>query len=302
MNKKRRPRPYTRLVSGMGLLNIVRKGTSYSYWRDPYHLLLTISWLGFLGMFAGLYLASNVVFALVYLVGGNCIENAQPGSFLDAFFFSVQTMATIGYGAMYPRTTYANGVVTIEALMGMLGVAMVTGLAFARFSLPTAKVLFSRVAVIAPFDGVPTLMFRTANKRHNLIVEAQLQVTLVRNQVNQEGYFMRREHDLKLVRNQTAIFSLTWMVMHPIDEHSPLYGATAETLADAEAEIVVTLTGIDETVSQTIHSRHSFVASEILWNMQFVDTLSKTADGKLAIDYSHFHHIVPCNSRNPSVI
>lgn len=284
-----------RLVSRVGLLNIVRQGTSYSYWRDPYHLLLTISGPGFLALFAGLYLATNAVFALVYLAGGDCIENAQPGSFLDAFFFSVHTMATIGYGSMYPRTNYANAVVTIEALTGMLGVAMVTGLAFARFSLPSAKVLFSRVAVITPFDGVPTLMFRTANKRHNLIVEAQLQVTLVCNEVNLEGYFMRREHDLKLVRNQTSIFALTWMAMHPIDEHSPLYGATAETLAEAEAEIVVTLTGLDETVSQTIHARHSFVASEILWNMRFVDTLSKTLDGKRCINYTRFHDVISLN-------
>lgn len=291
----RRPRPYMRLVSRVGLPNIVRKGTSYSYWRDPYHLLLTLPGSGFLALFAGLYLATNAVFALVYLAGGNCIENAQPGSFLDAFFFSVHTMATIGYGSMYPRTAYANGVVTIEALIGMLGVAMVTGLAFARFSLPIAKVLFSRVAVIAPFDGVPTLMFRTANKRHNLIVEAQLQVTLVRNEVNLEGHFMRRERDLKLVRNQTSIFALTWMVMHPIDEHSPLHGATAETLAEAEAEIVVTLTGLDETVSQTIHARHSFVASEILWNMRFMDTLSKTPDGKRCIDYTRFHDVTSLN-------
>lgn len=294
-NRTRRLRPYRRLLNRVGLLNIVRRGTSYSYLSDPYHLLLTISWVGFLVLFAGLYLAANAVFALAYILGGDCVANAHPGSFLDAFFFSVQTMASIGYGAMYPRTYYANAVVTVEALSGLLGVAMVTGLAFARFSMPTAKVLFSRVAVITPFDGVPTLMFRTANERHNLIVEAQLQVTLVRNEVNLEGYFMRREYDLRLIRNQTAIFALAWMVMHPIDEHSPLYGETTETLAEAEAEIVVTMTGLDDTVSQVIHARHSFVAREILWNMQFTDTLSKTADGKLAIDYTHFHDVIPIN-------
>lgn len=293
--KTRRSRPQGRLLSRVGLLNIVRKGTSYSYWGDPYHLLLTIPWPGFLGLFAGLYVAANAVYALIYLAGGNCIANAEPGSFADAFFFSVQTMASIGYGAMYPRTFYANGVVTIEALMGLLTVAIVTGLAFARFSLPTARVLFSRVAIISPFNGVPTLMFRTANERHNLIVEAELQVALVSNEVTLEGQFMRREQDLKLVRNQTAIFALTWMVMHQIDEHSPLYGATAETLAETEAEIVVTLTGLDETVSQTIHARHSFIAGEILWNMWFVDTLSHTPDGRQSIDYTRFHDVIPFN-------
>ena len=295
MKKTRRSRPQGRLLSRVGLLNVVRKNTSYSYWGDPYHLLLTIPWPGFLGLFAGLYVAANALYALVYLAGGNCIANAEPGSFADAFFFSVQTMASIGYGAMYPRTFYANGVVTIEALMGLLTVAIVTGLAFARFSLPTARVLFSRVAIISPFNGVPTLMFRTANERHNLIVEAELQVALVSNEVTLEGQFMRREQDLKLVRNQTAIFALTWMVMHQIDEHSPLYGATAETLAEIEAEIVVTLTGLDETVSQTIHARHSFVAGEVLWNMWFVDTLSTTPDGRHSIDYTRFHDVIPFN-------
>lgn len=244
-------------------------------------------------MFVGLYLSANALFALVYLAGGNCIENAHPGSFADAFFFSVQTMASIGYGAMYPRNFYANAVVTVEAVLGLLGVAIVTGLAFTRFSIPTAKVLFSHVAVIAPFDGVPTLMFRTANERHSLIVQAQIQVTLVRNEVNLEGRFMRREYDLRLIRSQTAIFALAWMVMHPIDEHSPLYGVTAEMLAESEAEIVVTLSGLDQTVSQTIHARHSFVANEILWNMWFVDIMSKTPDGKRAVDYTQFHNVVP---------
>ena len=294
-NRTRRPRVYKRLLNRLGLLNIVRRGTSYSYWSDPYHLLLTLPWPGFLTLFVTMYLTANAIFAVAYLVGGDCIENAQYGSFVDAFFFSVQTMATIGYGGMSPRTLYANIMVTAEALTGMLGVALVTGLAFSRFSMPTAKVLFSHVAVITPFNDMPTLMFRTANERHNLIVEAQIQVTLVRSEVNMEGYFMRREYDLKLVRNQTAIFALAWMVMHTIDENSPLYGETPETLAEAEVEIVVTLTGLDETVSQFIHARHSFVMREILWNVKFADTLSKTSDGQFAIDYTHFHDVIPLN-------
>ncbi len=291
LNKTRRPRRHVRLVSRLGLINIVRKGTSYSHWSDPYHLLLTIPWPAFIALFFGLYLTANALFALVYMAGGNCVNNAHPGSFPDLFFFSVQTMASIGYGDMYPRTFYANGVVTIEAIIGLLGVAMITGLAFARFSMPTAKVLFSHVAVIAPFNGIPTLMFRTANERNNLILEAQIKVTLVRNEVSLEGQFMRREYDLQLVRNQTSIFALAWMVMHQIDERSQLYGLTAEDLAEVEAELVVTLTGLDETVAQTIHARHSFVTKEILWNMWFVDILSKTPEGTRAIDYTRFHDV-----------
>ncbi|MBD1923436.1 ATP-sensitive inward rectifier potassium channel 10 [Microcoleus sp. FACHB-831] len=292
MAKRHRHKSQTRLVRRNAVVTIVRKGRSH-YWGDLYHLLLTLPWPGLLALIVLLYVSSNAIFALLYLAGGDCIQNARPGSFWDAFFFSVQTLATIGYGAMYPRTFYANIVVTIEALGGLLGVAMVTGLAFARFSRPTARVLFSKVAVIPPYDGVPTLMFRTANQRGNQIVEAQMRVTLVRNEVTQEGEFMRRLHDLTLVRSQTSIFEETWTVMHRIDDRSPLYGATPASLAESEAVIVVALTGLDKTVSQTIHARHSFFAQEILFNMRFVDIFSKTPDGDRCIDYTRFHDVTP---------
>ena len=188
-------------------------------------------------------------------------------------------MATIGYGSMYPRTTYANSVVTVEALAGLLGVAMATGLAIARFSRPTARVVFSSVAVIATHEGVPTLMFRVSNKRHNQVLEAQMRVRLVRDEITLEGHFIRRFYDLKLLRSQTPVFALTWTVMHPIDENSPLYGATAETLEEAEALLVITLAGIDETVSQTINARHSFIARDLSWNMRFADIFHQKPDG-----------------------
>jgi len=272
---------------------VVRKGISRFDWGNLYHWLLNLSWLKYLALASLSYVISNTLFALMYLAGGNCIQNARPGSFIDAFFFSVQTMATIGYGGMSPANTYANIVVSIEALVGLLGVAMVTGLAFARFSLPTAKVLFSRVAVISPHDGIPTLMFRTANERRNSIVEAQLWATLIRNEITAEGQFMRRLHDLQLVRSRSPIFALTWTVMHPINEMSPLYGLTPEKLAEQETEILVTMTGLDETVSQMIHARHSFVAREILWNMRFVDIFSRSSDGRRVIDYNQFHDVTP---------
>jgi inward rectifier potassium channel len=293
MAKKQSLNSLARMARRVGQFNVVRKGVWHFHWHDLYHLLLTMSWPAFLGLIWVLYAISNAVFALAYLAGGNCIHNARPGSFQDAFFFSVQTMATIGYGAMYPSTAYANWVVTLEAMVGLLGVAMVTGLAFARFSRPTARVLFSRVAVIRPYHGVPTLMFRTANLRYNQILEAQMSVTLVRNEISPEGEFMRRFYDLNLVRNRTPVFALSWTVMHAIDETSPLYGATPELLAEQEIEIVVTMTGLDETVSQTVHARHSFIASEILWNMRFVDVFSRRADGPLSLDYSRFHDVVP---------
>ncbi|MDF0553693.1 ion channel [Kamptonema sp. UHCC 0994] len=284
----------TRLVGKNGEfnLNIVRMGASPLRFGDLYHWLQTLSWPGFFGLIALVYVLSNALFALVYLAGGDCIANAQPGSFKDAFFFSVQTMATIGYGAMYPRTSYANIVVAVEALFGLLGVAMVTGLAFTRFSKPTARVLFSRIAVIAPQNGVLTLMYRTANQRYNQILEAQQRLTLVRDEVNAEGQFMRRFYELNLVRSRSPIFALTWTIMHEIDENSPLYGLTAEDFFREEIEIVATMTGLDETVSQTIHARHSYVAGEILWNVRFVDILSKSSDGKRFVDYSRFHDVI----------
>lgn len=294
MRRTHRRSPRVRIVRRDGQLKIVGLGAWHTYWRDPYHLLLTIPWPLFLALVALGYVVANALFALAYLAGGDGIENARPGNFLDAFFFSVQTMASIGYGAMYPRTAYANALVVVEALVGLMGLAMGTGLAFARFSQPTARVMFSHVAVIAPCNGVPTLMFRTANERRNQILEAQIRVRLRRDEVTTEGQFMYRIYDLKLVRSQNPMFSLSWTVMHQIDEHSPLYGATKETLAEAKTAIVVTLSGFDETVSNTVHARHTYETDEILWNMRFVDILLMMPDGHRYTDYSRFHDVTPC--------
>ena len=273
--------------------DVVRKGITHSKWRDPYHLVLTLDWSKFFALTVASYVATNTLFALLYLAGGDSIKNARPGSFLDAFFFSVQTMATIGYGSMYPSTDYANFLVSIEALVGLLGVAMGTGLMFARFSRPTARVLFSRVAVIAPHNGVPTLMLRVANERRNQILEAQIGVSLLRDETTAEGHFMRRIYDLKLLRSQTRSFALSWMVIHEIDENSPLYGVTPESMAQAETDIIVTITGIDETVSQTVHARHYYITEEILWNMRFVDIFTRKPDGRRLIDFTRFHDVTP---------
>jgi inward rectifier potassium channel len=292
--KHRQTSPRTRMINRDGGFNVIRKGLSYSRWRyDLYHVLITLSWAKFIAIVSLGYLIANILFAWAYLLGGDGIENARSGNFFDAFFFSVQTMASIGYGAMYPKTTYANILVTIEALLGLLGLAMASGIMFARFSLPKARVIFSRVASIAPYNGLPTLMFRVANKRQNWILEAQVRVSLVKSEFTKEGDFMRRFYDIPLVRSQSPLFALSWLVMHQINEESPLFGVTPEQMIESEMEIVVTLTGIDETVSQPIHARHSFIAEEIAWNMRFVDILSKASDGRRCIDYSRFHDVVP---------
>ncbi len=272
---------------------IMGMGAWYSYWRDPYHLLLTIPWCGFLVLIVLIYLATNTIFALAYLAGGDCVTNARPGSFLDLFFFSVQTLASIGYGAMYPKTTYANIIVTIEAIAGLMAIALMTGLAFARFSRPTARVLFSNVAVITPHEGMPTLMFRSANQRRNLILEAQMRVHLMRDDVTAEGLFIRRIYDLQLLRHQSPGFTLSWLAIHVIDESSPLYGMTAESLIQTNTTIVVSLSGLDETVAQVVYAHHNYSPSKILWNYRFVDIIHHTSDGNRYIDYSHFHDALP---------
>ncbi|PSB18527.1 ATP-sensitive inward rectifier potassium channel 10 [filamentous cyanobacterium Phorm 46] len=293
INRNRPQQPRLVYRQGQFTLNIVKLGVPRLHFADLYHRLLTLSWPQFFLLICLSYVLTNSLFALAYLAGGDCIANARPGSFKDAFYFSVQTMATIGYGAMYPRTDYANTIVAIEAFFGLWGVAMVTGLAFSRFSRPTARVIFSRVAVIAPFNGVPTLMYRTGNQRFNQILEAQQRATLIRDEVTSEGEFMRRFYDLQLMRSQSPIFALSWTVMHEIDDSSPLYQLTAKDLIECQAEIVITLTGIDETVSQTIHARHSFVASEIIWNMRFVDIIFRSPDGGRVVDYTRFHEVKP---------
>ncbi|MGF1566964.1 MAG: ion channel [Nodosilinea sp.] len=285
-------RPSQRIIVRDGEYpDIVRIGDPQPPWRDLYHRLLTLSWPGFIGSLALTYLAINLLFALAYVADANAIANARPKSLLDAFFFSVQTMASIGYGAMYPQTVYANSLVVLEALVGLLFIAVITGLSFARFSLPTARIVFSQYAVIAPYNGVSTLMFRAANKRRNRILEAHLWVTLVRDEKTAEGEFFRHFYDLELARSHSPLFGLSWTAMHPIDAHSPLFGETPASLAAAAAEIIVILAGIDETMAQTIHGRHSFVADEILWHHQFLDILGWTTDGRRSIDFRNFHGV-----------
>jgi len=268
---------------------------------DLYHLLLTSSWPRLLGLLAISYAAANALFALGYLIEPDAIENARPGSFADAFFFSVQTMATIGYGRMVPRTFLANTLVTLETLTGLLALAMITGLVFAKFSRPTARVLFSRVAVIGRRDGVRAFMFRMANERGNNIVEAQVHVALARQEVTAEGESVRRFYDLELARRLNPIFPNTWTVIHPIVDGGPLHHATATSLAAEDARIVVSVVGLDESYAQTVHARHSYGAQDIAWDARFVDIVTRDANGALRIDYGQFHDVVPLESVATSV-
>jgi len=256
---------------------------------DVYHSLLTLPWPGFFALLALTYGVFNAVFGLLYFLQDGSVANAKPHSLADAFFFSVQTMATIGYGDMHPATLYANILVTVEVLLGMTGFALATGLIFARFSRPTARVMFSDVAVVSRYDGVPTLMFRAANQRRNRILEASVNVMFVRNELTVEGQVMRRFYDLAVTRRHNPTFVLTWTVMHPIDESSPLLGADADTLQAQEAEIVASISGLDESFAQTIYARKSYRALDIRWGWRLADIIGRNADGRLTVDYERFH-------------
>jgi inward rectifier potassium channel len=272
--------------------DIVQVGLKRHYLGDLYHFLLDTPWPVLLGLLVLTFATSNALFALAYLAGDHAIENARPGSFSDAFFFSVQTMATIGYGKMAPQTLYANLLVSIEALSGAVGLALTTGLTFAKFARPTARVLFSGVAVVSERDTVPCFMFRMANER-GIIVEAEAHVVLAWNGATVEGESVRRFQDLTLARSRNALFALSWTAIHPITPASPLHGATPESLAGAEAEVIVSLVGLEATLAQTVHARHTYRAQDIVWGARFVDILTRMPDGRRHVDYRRFHDVRP---------
>ena len=276
-------------------------GVESGAFRDAYHFLLTTSWLRLVTILMVAYLAGNALFAVAYWLQPGSLENARPGSFADAFFFSVDTMATIGYGNVAPRTLLANMIVTVESFVGLLYLALMTGLIFAKFSRPTARVLFSRVAILGRRDGVPSLMFRMANARESYIVEAEVHVVLARDEETAEGEAVRRFHDLGLVRRRNAIFAYSWTVVHPIDAASPLHGATADSLRAARAEVVVSMIGFDETFAQSVHARHGYAADELRWNVRFVDVVHERPDGRPSIDFAHFHDVEPEMAAKPRV-
>jgi len=294
------PRVVAPLVQRERSDQVAAIGLRTPWLRDLYHNLLILPWPIFLVVLAFVYLGLNIFFALLYLLDGDAIANARPGAFADAFFFSVETLSTIGYGQMSPATLYGHIVMTGEALVGLMLIAVAAGLMFARFSRPTARVLFSKVAVIAPHDGVPALTLRLANVRRNQILEAQVSVTLVRDERTAEGEWMRRFYDLRLARHRSPIFAMTFTVMHEIDPTSPLSKATPSSLAAESAEIVVTVLGIDEVTVQPVYARASYLAHEVLWNRRFVDVFTETEAGRLAIDYRLFHDTEPIEPRTTS--
>ena len=263
-------------------------------WEDFYHWILYIRWSYFFLFVAGAFLAINVLFGFLYHLDTQGITGARPGSFEDAFYFSVQTMATIGYGGMSPATRYTHLLVTAEALLGIVTTALLTGVTFAKFARPSARVLFSEKLVIGKRDGGPQLSMRMANFRGNNVAEAQLKFLLLRNVVTAEGERFRRPTEVPLVRNTTAVFTLSWTAYHVIDEISPFYGEGAlQRLRDEGADLLVVLSGYDETLGQTIFARYRYRIDDVVVNARFVDTVGVDDDGARTIDFSRFHDVEP---------
>jgi inward rectifier potassium channel len=285
-----------RLLNRDGTFNVMRTGLSLLTSLSVYQALLRMSWRKFLSVIALVYVIINLTFAIIYISCGPDALEGPDGSvygntFLRAFFFSVQTFSTIGYGNLVPKGLAANLVVTCESFFGMLFVALATGIIFARFSRPTVKILYSNNAVIAPYRGINAFMFRITNIRKSLIIDLQATVMLAKFE-NVDGRLLRQFYQLRLERERVTFFPLTWTVVHPIDDQSPLNGVTEEELRNGDAEILIVLNGMDETFSQLVHSRSSYKADEIVWNARFGDIYARDSDSALlTVDIRKLHDI-----------
>jgi inward rectifier potassium channel len=282
----------TKRTVTIGSTRVHTHGLPRAHLQDVYHYAMVLSWPWFMAVCAAAFLALNTVFAGLYLLSDQAIANLSPAGFLGAFFFSVETLATVGYGDMHPATLYAHVVATIEIFLGMTSVALITGVMFARFSRPRARILFARNPVVSTMDGRKTLMIRVANARQNMIGDASAKLRLLRNERTPEGHTFRRIFDLKLRRDEQPMFILGWSLMHDIDEDSPLKGVHLGTADAADTTLILSISGIDETTSQTMLSRFSYDCSKILWGHRYVDVLYTDDQGQSHMDYTLIHDTV----------
>ena len=285
-------------VLAMGNRKVITHGLPRMFWLDIYHYAMTASWPRFFAAVGLLFLLLNASFALVYMQGTNPIANQSPAGFLGAFFFSVETLATVGYGDMHPQTLFAHSVATLEIFIGMSFIALFTGIMFARFSRPRARILFAEHPVIGPMDKKQTFTVRAANARQNVIVDASARLRMLRSVQSAEGESFRRLYDMELVRHQHPMFVIGWSIMHVVDENSPLFGETADTLAAADVSFILTIHGVDETTSQPMQSRFTYHHSAIRWQHVYADLLSTDENGIDHLDYSHFHETMPVATMN----
>jgi inward rectifier potassium channel len=277
----RRKSRHIRIRSGQ--FEFVKLNAKKFDWRDTYHFVLTLTWPGFAGLVFGIYLLINLVFGALYMLDPHAI--AEMSSFFDAFFFSVETLATVGYGHMYPESFYGHLVAMLEIMVGMFGLAVITGLIFVRFSRPTARMHFSKVAVISPFDGVPNLMIRVANLRHQAMVEPEFRIIMLRNTITAEGNDERRFRSLKLEFDHLIAFPAVLTVRHRIDETSPLFGMTPEDFQLLDVRLVASIVGVDTVIVAPVQSLFDYNYDQVEWNRRFVEIYDQNEKGDWTVDY-----------------
>ena len=286
---RRRPRNI-RVRSGQ--IELVKLNAKEFDWRDTYHLILTLSWPGFAAFVFGIYLLINLGFATLYILDPHSV--AEMSSFFDAFFFSVETLATVGYGHMYPESLYGHLITMLEIMVGLFGLAVITGLIFVRFSRPTARMHFSKVAVIAPFDGMPTLMIRVANLRHQAMVEPEFRMILMRDSITAEGGEVRRFRSLKLEFDHLIAFPAVLTVRHRIDEESPLFGMTPEDFQQQDVRILASIVGVDTVIVAPVQSLRDYNYDQFEWNRRFVEIYSESQEGDWTVDYGRIDETEEC--------
>ena len=279
------------LINKDGSVNIVRKGLSFFNTADNFHNLIKMSWSKFWLMILSGYLLANLLFATIYFsIGANGLYGATGTTaserFSDAFFFSAQTISTVGYGHVSPKSVMANSVAAIESMIGLLAFALATGLLYGRFSQPSAKIVYSNNLLVSPYkDGGRGLMFRIANLRRNVLIDLNVELIFSYN-VIENGTPSRRFFPLELERREVSVLTLNWTIVHPLDKNSPLADITAEELERTDASFSVLLKAFDDTFSQTVHSRTSYQYNDIIWDNKFEQMFDRDADGRIVLDMS----------------
>ena len=276
-------------VVRLGGREIITEGLHLNFWADISHRCMTASWPAFIGGAALVFIAFNAVFAAFYWIGNQPISNVPGGAYIDYLYFSIETLSTAGYGDMHPHTHYGHLIATVELFTGIFSMSLMTGLIFARFSRPNARLLFADNPVISSHEGVPTLMVRLANERHNIISNASARLWLFRNGVSVEGQSFRRFYELPLSRNESPALALSWTLYHALDEESPLYGLSADDLEASRASLVVVVSGYDVIAAQAVHAQKSYNHPDIRFGHRYADILGTSEDGRLRIDYGRFH-------------
>jgi inward rectifier potassium channel len=279
-------------VVRFGNREIVTEGLRLSFWADISHRCMTASWPSFIIGAAAVFVVFNAIFAVFFWLGDEPVSNVSRNDYIDYLYFSIETLSTAGYGDMHPQTHYGHFVATVELFTGIFSMSVMTGLVFARFSRPSARLLFANYPVVSTYEGQPTLMVRFANERHNIIGNATARLWILKNVTTGEGQSVRRFHELPLLRNEHPALALSWTLYHVIDESSQLFGLDADDLKAANVSLVVVVSGYDIVAAQTIHARKSYDHKDIRFGQRYADILENLEDGRIRIDYSKFHETI----------